>query len=153
MKSVLFLFFLSICSAALGQQKLGKGTQHINTNNGVAIGGYDPVSYFALQKAMKGNPKIWSQNKGIIYYFSSEANKKVFQENPQKFEPQYGGWCAYAIADHGKKVEINPETFKIIRGKLYLFYNANLNNTLKKWNKDEENLMALADRYWSKLIQ
>ena len=57
--------------------------------------------------------------------------KEVFLKNPTNFEPEYGGWCAYAMGDSGEKVTINPETFKIINGKLYLFYNAFLTNTLK----------------------
>ena len=55
------------------------------------------------------------------YYFSSEKNKAEFSQNPSKYKPQYGGWCAYAMGSNGEKVEVNPETFKLIDGKLYLF--------------------------------
>ena len=87
-----------------------------------------------------------------MYYFSSEVNKNTFLQNPIKYEPQYGGWCAFAMGDYGKKVEINPETYKIVNGKLYLFYNSYLNNTLKSWNKDEINLKKKADNNWSKIL-
>ena len=81
----------------------------------------------------------------MTYNFSSQANKDLFLKNPASYEPQYGGWCAYAMGYSGEKVEINPETFKILDGKLYLFYNAFFNNTLKSWNKDEVNLKKKAD--------
>jgi len=61
-------------------------------------------------------------------------------KNPAGYEPQYGGWCAYAMGANGEKVEIDPGTFKIVDGKLNLYYNAFFNNTLKSWNKDEVNL-------------
>lgn len=76
----------------------------------------------------------------------------MFLKNPASYEPQYGGWCAYAMGANGEKVEINPETFKIVDGKLNLYYNAFFNNTLKSWNKDEGNLKKKADANWKKII-
>ena len=76
----------------------------------------------------------------------------MFDENPTRFLPQYGGWCAYAMGDSGEKVKIDPETFKIIDGKLYLFYNFYFTNTLTKWNRDESNLKQKADQNWKKVI-
>lgn len=75
-----------------------------------------------------------------MYYFISKANKDEFLKNAAKYEPQYGGWCAYAMGANGEKVEIDPETFKIVDGKLYLFYHSFTNNTLNTWNKDEAGL-------------
>jgi hypothetical protein len=87
----------------------------------------------------------------VRYHFSTEANKEAFKKNPSKYEPQYGGWCAYAMGATGERVEIDPETFKILNGKLYLFYNKLFNNTLKTWNKDEQSLRTKADANWIKL--
>ena len=103
------------------------------------------------KKAVKGKSTLASTHDGVVYYFSSQANKDLFLKNPSSYEPQYGGWCAFAMGDYGEKVEINPETFKIIDGKLYLFYNAFFNNTLKSWNKDETNLKKKADTNWKKI--
>ncbi len=64
------------------------------------------------------------------------------------YEPQYGGWCAYAMGNSGEKVEVDPETYKIVDGKLYLFYNKYFTNTLKSWNKDEAKLKSKADESW-----
>lgn len=129
-------------------QSNAQRVKHYNLENGLAIQGYDPVSYFSINKAVKGEKKFSIKHNGVIYYFSSETNKEMFVKNPAKFEPQYGGWCAYAMGNKGDKVEIDPETFKIAGGKLYLFYNAYFNNTLKDWNKDEKNLKAKADKNW-----
>lgn len=139
--------------AAFSQKTEAERIKHFNLDKGVAIEGYDPVAYFKQSKATKGSPKISAKHLGITYYFSTEENKKTFLADPSKYEPQYGGWCAFAMGDYGKKVEVNPETFKIADGKLYLFYNAYLNNTLKSWNKDESNLKNKADKNWINIIK
>src|SRR5690606_28858984 len=99
-----------------------------------AIDGYDPVSYFTKNQAAKGKSNLTATFQGIVYLFESESNRQTFLKQPQKYEPQYGGWCAYAMGATGEKVEIDPETFKVVNGKLYLFYNKFFNNTLKSWN-------------------
>jgi len=130
-----------------------KRVSEFNLENKIAIQGYDPVAYFTQKKAVKGKKEIAASFEGVIYYFSSQANKDAFSKNPSNYEPQYGGWCAYAMGANNEKVEINPETFKIVEGKLYLFYNAYFNNTLKSWNKDESNLKKKADTNWAKIIK
>ncbi|HZY81590.1 MAG TPA: YHS domain-containing (seleno)protein [Cyclobacteriaceae bacterium] len=124
----------------------------LNLEDGLAIEGYDPVAYFTSKKAVKGKKDFQFQHHGGKYYFSSAANRDAFSKNPSMYEPQYGGWCAYAMGETGEKVEIDPETFKILDGKLYLFYNAYFNNTLPKWNKDEANLKGKADKNWKTII-
>ena len=119
-----------------------------NLENGSAIDGYDPVAYFKQNKAIKGSRNIAVYHQGVTYHFSSDENREAFKKNPSAYEPQYGGWCAYAMGAKGEKVSVDPETFKIINNKLYLFYNSFFNNTLKSWNKDENNLKTSADRNW-----
>lgn len=147
MKRVVLLVLVSVVSFA---QNDSKRIVQYNLVNKVAILGYDPVAYFSQGKAVKGKNAVSANYQGVIYKFSSNENKDVFLKNPSKFEPQYGGWCAYAMGSAGEKVEINPETFKITDGKLYLFYNAYFNNTLKSWNKDESDLKLKADNNWYK---
>mgnify|MGYP000964792237 CR=1 FL=1 len=122
-----------------------------NLDNGLAIQGYDPVAYFVKNQAVEGKKEFAHTQNGVTYYFASAANKELFIKNSQHYEPQYGGWCAYAMGATGEKVEINPETFKIVDGKLYLFYNSLFNNTLPKWNKEEAELKVKADKNWKKL--
>lgn len=124
-------------------------TKHFNLENGIAIHGYDVMAYFINHKAMMGTKKFQLTVDGVTYYFSSQANKDLFQKDPKRFEPQYGGWCAYAMGANNDKVEIDPETFKLIEEKLYLFYHKWGNNTLTKWNADEINLKTKADKNWN----
>lgn len=125
--------------------------KHYNLEKSIAIQGYDPVAYFTVGKAIEGSEKIIYMSKGVTYRFSTQANKTLFAAEPKKYEPQYGGYCAYAMAD-GNKVRVDPETFKVIDGKLFLFYNFRFTNTLKSWNKDEPNLLPKAEKEWAKLI-
>lgn len=126
--------------------------QQFNLENGVALQGYDAVAYFTRNKAVKGSAANAFIYKNVTYRFSSPANLKAFQESPEKYEPQYGGWCAYAMGATGEKVEVDPETFKVKDGKLFLFYHTFINNTLTKWNKDEPGLHKKADASWMKFV-
>ena len=146
---VAFTMIVSVVSAQSEDQR----KKHFNVENGIANNGYDPVAYFKSSKAVKGKKELALKHLGIIYYFSSEQNKNDFKSSPDKYEPQYGGWCAYAMGAKGEKVEIDPATFKILNGKLYLFYNKYFTNTLTDWNKDESNLKSKADQNWKKFIQ
>jgi len=150
----LFAAVLSMISvAAFAQDATGIRKKHLNLSDGIAIKGYDPVAYFTKNKAVKGSKTYAVVHQGISYYFSSAENKTAFMANPSKYEPEYGGWCAYAMGEKGEKVNVDPETFKILNGKLYLFYNKYFNNTLTDWNKDEVNLKKRADANWPKLFR
>jgi YHS domain-containing protein len=144
---------IGFISFAVFAQNDTKRITQFNLEKRVAIQGYDPVAYFKQGKAVKGKKDLVTAYEGVVYQFSSLTNKNIFVKNAALYEPQYGGWCAYAMGSSGEKVEINPETFKIIEGKLYLFYNAYFNNTLKSWNKDETSLKVKADANWKKIIK
>ena len=125
---------------------------HFNVKKNVAIEGYDPVSYFD-GKPLEGNEDLKFVYKNIAYYFASAANLAKFKLNPDKYEPAYGGWCAYAMGESGEKVKIDPETFKILNGRVYLFYNFWGNNTLEDWKKNEEKLKEAADLNWKNIVR
>ena len=152
MKNQILVLLAVLLSATSFAQTSAKRIVEYNLENKVAIQGYDPVSYFTQKKAVKGKTTFAVTYEGVIYNFSSEANKELFLKNPTAYEPQYGGWCSYAMGAKGEKVEIDPESFKIVEGKLNLFFNAFYNNTLKSWNKDEVNLKKKADINWKKII-
>jgi YHS domain-containing protein len=126
--------------------------EHSNLKNNLALQGYDPVSYFS-QAPKKGLKEIQTNHAGVVYYFTTESNKSLFLKSPEKYAPQYGGWCAYAMGLNGQKVSINPTTYKILDGKLYLFYNSGKTNTLIDWNKNEQSLKANGDTNWQKIIR
>ncbi len=143
-----FLSFMLFSAPAQDATQLNKKTY--NLQNGVAIDGYDPVAYFTMNKAVKGSKDFAVAYEGVVYYFTSEADKELFKKNSAHYIPSYGGWCAYAMGKDGSRVEVDPETFKIIDGRLFLFYNKFFNNTLKSWNKDEISLHKNADANWTK---
>ncbi|MFT7031818.1 MAG: YHS domain-containing protein [Cyclobacteriaceae bacterium] len=126
---------------------------HLNLDKSdKAIQGYDPVSYFSENRAEKGSKHFQSESGGATYWFKNQENKNLFQNNQTKYTPIYGGWCAYAMGINGDKVKIDPDSFKIIDGKLYLFYNFYFTNTLEKWNEDEASFKKIADLNWSKIV-
>jgi YHS domain-containing protein len=147
-KTFVLLFLVAFLVRGIEAQTAVR-TKQFNLEKGLAIQGYDPVAYFTQNKAVKGIKQFAALADGITYYFSNTTNKDLFIKDYKKYEPQYGGWCAYAMGDSNEKVEIDPETFKIINGKLFLFYHTWISNTLTKWNKDEVNLKAKADKNWA----
>lgn len=148
------LLLSAVLFAAAHPQSADVRKQQYNIDrSGLALQGYDPVAYFTAGKAIEGSRDISYTWQGITYRFSTAADRDAFKANPGKYEPQYGGWCAYAMGTKGDKVEVDPGTFKIVDGKLYLFYNKFFNNTLKSWNKDEGHLKADADRSWTRLVR
>ena len=141
----LLIVFLFISTVTFGQQ--------YNTKKGIIANGYDVVAYFS-NKAVKGTKKITTTYNGVVFHFSSAKNLATFNENPTKYMPQYGGYCAYAIGKSSEKVGINPKTFEIRNDKLYLFYNAWGTNTLKLWKQENpEKLKKQADINWKKIIK
>lgn len=113
-----------------------------------ALGGYDPVAFFTDSRPVIGSPSISSRFQGAVYLFASQANKALFEENPAKYAPQYGGYCAYGVA-HGKLAPVDINTWQVRDGKLYLNVNADV---LKKFNADIETHIANADRNWPGLV-
>jgi YHS domain-containing protein len=119
----------------------------------LAIKGYDPVAYFEDNTAKEGKEDVSYAYEGVTYRFASHQHLQSFKSDPERYKPQYGGWCAYAMGATGEKVDIDPETFKVLNGKLYLFYNRFFNNTKKSWDKDEANLKRKADTNWQKIAR
>jgi YHS domain-containing protein len=115
----------------------------------VAIGGYDPVSYFTEAAPRKGDPRFTATFKGAEYRFASAANLARFQSNPQAFLPQYGGYCAWAVAG-GYTAKGDPLAWKVVSGKLYLNYDQNVQ---KRWAKDIAGNIAKGDRNWPQVLK
>jgi hypothetical protein len=118
--------------------------------DGVALGGYDPVSYFGTSHPSKGGKNIAAELDGVVYCFASDANRQAFLAEPEKYKPAYGGWCATAMAA-GKKVEVNPRNYRVTGGRLFLFYKDLLHDAQDDWKKDETGMRAKADDNWGRV--
>lgn len=104
-----------------------------NAGETLAVSGYDAVSYFTEDAAVKGSPEFTVRYEGYDYQFSSAENAATFQADPAKYAPQYGGYCAWAIGANDALAPGDPELFKVVDGKLYL----NFSETVQeRWNKD-----------------
>ena len=128
---------------------------HFNlAKDGLAIEGYDPVAYFKEGggKATPGDPAITHSIDKTTYRFASEANRDLFKADPEKYEPAYGGWCAYAMGAKGEKVTVNPKAFIVSDGHLFLFYKTFLTDTRKPWNEEAEKLESAADSHWIEVV-
>jgi hypothetical protein len=129
----------------LSQYNLGK--------DGLALGGFDPVAYFPEGggRAWKGLAELEVVHEGVRYRFASEETRAMFAKRPAKYEPQYGGWCAYAMAS-GEKVEIDPKSFLVAEDELFVFDKSLVSDSRRKWLKDAAELQPRADRAWAKLL-
>ncbi len=153
-------FVALIATVALSAQDVSDEARQSNFSLGrgeLAISGYDPVSYWNVKGPTKGEKKITATHKGIVYRFTNKENKSLFLSNPSKFEPQYGGWCAWAMID-GDRTKPDPKSFKIVDDKLYLFYDGLFGDTRALWNKRiqtdaESKLIQSADNEWSTQIK
>jgi YHS domain-containing protein len=118
-------------------------------SNGVAIDGYDPVAFFTDQKPVKGDARITSTFSGAIYWFASADHKALFDANPAKYEPQFGGYCAYA-ASIDTISPIDPNYWEIVNGRLILQHNK---RAWDKWHADAPGNLVKADHNWPGLVE
>jgi YHS domain-containing protein len=115
------------------------------TNAGVAIDGHDPVAYFTMGKAVRGDKAITANYGGATYHFISQDHKALFEADPARYAPQYGGYCAYG-ASQGYNAPVEADKFTVLDGKLYLNYNARVQSA---WRKDTAGYITKADAYWA----
>lgn len=141
-------FVLITCFALIALQ--AQASETANLKKGVILKGYDPVSYFTQTTPSKGKKDIFVTVEGITYLFSSENNRSAFIATPERFTPEYEGWCASAVAG-GYKYDIDPKNFKITNGRLFVFYKGILGDAKKDWLKDERGQLELADKNWPKV--
>ena len=113
-----------------------------------AIRGYDTVAYFTENKAVEGVDEYSTEYMGATWLFSSAENLALFTADPEKYAPQYGGYCAYAVSKNST-ASIKPELFTIHDGKLYLNYNESIND---KWRANKEDFIKKADKNWPGLV-
>jgi YHS domain-containing protein len=134
--------FLPVLMTGFSDNALGK-----SSTDDVAIMGYDTVAYFNANKALKGSESFTVQWHTMTWYFSTKENKALFAASPEKYAPQYDGYCAWALTE-GRKAVTDPEAWKIVGGKLYLNCSK---SAYEKWSKDIPGNIKKADENWLKM--
>jgi YHS domain-containing protein len=142
--ATLLLFAGTVVSTVLADQP-GVFTGIVK---GVAVGGYDPVAYFAEGKPVKGRQDIALEHEGVTWRFASDANRDAFKAEPAKFAPQYGGYCAWAVS-RGYTAKGDPNAWSVVGGKLYLNYNLSVK---RDWEKDTPGNISKGDGNWPKVL-
>ena len=132
-------------SSAFGQNK----TLLNLDKNALAIQGYDPVAFFTDGKPVKGSPRFELRQRGALYRFASEEHRNAFQAEPRKYEPAFGGYCAYGVS-RGKLVEVDVNAFQVVDGRLLLQYSKGVRDD---FNKDPKGNLTKADANWPGLVQ
>lgn len=129
---------------------LGQSKSLLNLDKkGIAIQGYDPVAFFTQNQPVKGRPEFESKYNGARYLFASAEDKATFDADPAKYEPQFGGFCAFAVSE-GHTAPVKIEAFQIVNGRLLMQYDLGVR---KQFNKDTQGNLQKADRNWPGLIQ
>lgn len=142
MKSFRYLFFVATITFS---GLIWAGEVYTGWFSSAAVSGYDTVAYFTEEKPVKGKKEFVFKYKGADWYFSSAENLKKFQDNPEDFAPQYGGYCAWAMSEKNAKASTEPENWDIIDGKLYLNYD---DSVQKKWKVNPTQFIKKADENW-----
>ncbi len=142
-----YYIVLALIAAVLLALSPAYAVPPVNNAPGVTLKGYDPVAYFAEGKPVKGSGEYVYQWMGATWHFSSAEHRDLFAKDPEKYAPQYGGYCAYAVS-LGSTSDVDPHAWKIVNGKLYL----NLNPDVAKiWSQDIPGNITKADRNWPTL--
>jgi YHS domain-containing protein len=114
----------------------------------LAVGGYDAVAYFTEHKPVKGDDRFSLEHQGAKWLFASAANRDAFAADPKRYAPQYGGYCAWAVSE-GSTASADPKLWKIVDGKLYLNYDAGVQ---QKWERDIPGHIRKADQNWPSVL-
>ena len=142
------LFFtLALAVFAIGIHTASAG--EFFEKDGAALRGYDPVAYFTDGKPEKGFTRYTYEYKGSKFLFASAKNQKAFAKNPEKYTPQFGGFCAFGTAN-GVKVSTQPDAFAVVDGKLYLNHD---DKVQARWKDDVKGNIALAEKNWPEVAQ
>jgi YHS domain-containing protein len=147
-RSIRRLLAVALCVGVLTPAVAGAETSPVtpvNTADGVALKGYDPVAYFTAGKPTPGMDEYALRWKGVTYRFASAENRALFNADPERYAPQYGGYCAYAMSIN-RIADIDPARWTIVDGKLYLN-----NNLLSQalWSVSTRGKIGSADRHWA----
>jgi YHS domain-containing protein len=147
MKKIIISLIIATLALPLFAQTSTKTLVNVD-HTGIAIQGYDPVAFFTDNKPVKGGQKYLVKHDGAIYCFASKEHEDLFRANPAKYEPEFGGYCAYGVS-RNKLVEIDVDAFQIVDGKLLLQYSKGVRDD---FNADTQGNLAKASANWTGLV-
>lgn len=136
-------------SLAPGPSEAAEDPVYTGFLSNVAVGGYDPVSYFSEGGPVKGSDDYTLIHNGAEWHFATAGNRDAFRRDPERYAPQYGGYCAWAVAQ-GSTAKGDPMNWKIVNGKLYLNYNSEIQ---KRWEQNIPENIRAADRNWPRVLE
>lgn len=143
---IFFVIGAAVAIAIWTGMKSNESVKLVNTTGeNVAVKGFDTVAYFTQEKPLAGKAEIAHEWNGAKWYFASEENKELFAANPEKYAPQFGGYCSWAVS-HGYTADGDPQAWKIVGGKLYLNYNLQVK---EKWETEQEKLIEIGEKNWT----
>ncbi|MFT6087410.1 MAG: YHS domain-containing protein [Glaciecola sp.] len=145
--ALVIAFTVSSCGLIPSQAESSINSVNVDESR-LAIKGYDPVAYFTEAKPVQGSSQFTAEHLGATYYFSSAQHQSLFEGNPNKYAPQYGGYCAFGVSKE-YKFDIDPEAWAVVDDKLYL----NLNKKVQaRWVPNKDELIVDADAIWTQIV-
>ena len=146
----MFYKLIAVIGLTFSTLNVGWAVDPISTSwfGNLAIEGYDAVAYFTENRPVKGDKKYELEWEDAKWRFSSAENLTAFREDPERYAPQYGGYCAWAVSN-GDTAGIDPSQFSVVDDKLYLNYNTNIQ---QKWLDERDKRIEMADELWPTLI-
>jgi hypothetical protein len=149
MRTIRTILATALASLALAGTSFAGSPVNVAGASGIALDGYDPVAFFTEQKPLHGDPAITGKHQGATYLFANEEHRNAFVRNPDKYVPQFGGYCAYGVSV-GALFPVDIDTWQVRNGKLYLNLNPEI---LKVFNGDFEGNVSKADKNWPDLVR
>lgn len=140
-------FFALVVLSAVSSFAASKQLRNLDSS-GISIQGYDPVAFFTEHKPVRGVQQFHSEYNGAKYFFASADDKAAFDKEPAKYEPQFGGYCAYGVS-RGSRAPIKIEAWQIVNDRLLMQYDLDIKG---EFNKDQQGTLKKADQNWPGLV-
>jgi YHS domain-containing protein len=140
--------FASIALAQQATNEIFQARRADYTANALAVGGFDTVAYHTQRAAVPGNANFRVSWKGAEWHFASQENRDLFVRDPDRYAPQYGGWCAFAVAA-GVRSSSDPRLWDVVDGKLYLNQSS---GTQSSWRRDQAGMIQRGDQNWPRIL-
>ncbi len=141
----IFVFFVFLALGAMASQAVAKSDDGLYVEDGIALAGYDPVAYFTMEEAVQGSDQYTVEYEGAVWRFASQEHADLFLREPEKYQPKYGGFCAFGVAK-GYRMKPDMTAWEIHDGQLYLYFDTDVADV---WAADRPGNEAAANAKWA----